>query len=313
LECVLLGSGGMMPMPYRCLTSLVVRQEGRLYMFDAGEGTQIGLKTVKLGIKALRTIAVSHLHGDHCLGVPGLLMMRAQAPDPGPLNILGPPGIEGFLTRIRESLGFFLNYPIEFAEWQEHGPELAYEDEMVRILWAPLAHTTFCLGYRLEEHPRPGKFRTEAAKTLGVPPGPLFGRLQAGETVTLPDGRAITPAQVLGKPRPGRHICYAVDTRPTKALYRLCKDVDMAFLDGMFLPEHQEEAVAKGHMTVDDAARVASRACARRAILVHISPRYQDDEDLTRLANAAAERYDRAEMGKDFGVYVVPHTDETPT
>jgi ribonuclease Z len=159
MDCVLLGSGGMMPMPYRFPTSLVVRHQGNLYLFDAGEGCQINLKKAKLGIKALRVVAVSHLHGDHCLGVPGLLMMRAQVPDPGPLTILGPPGIERFLSQLREVLGFFINYPIYFVEWHEGGPEVAYEDEQVRILWGPLKHTIPCLGYRFEEHPRYGEFK----------------------------------------------------------------------------------------------------------------------------------------------------------
>jgi len=309
MECVLLGSGGMTPLPSRHLTSLVVRHEGALYMFDAGEGAQIALKSAKLGIKALRVLAVSHLHGDHCLGVPGLLMMRAQVPQPGPLTILGPPGTERFLAQIQEALGYIVNYPILFVEWAESKQEVAYEDELVRILWAPLLHTTLCLGYRLEEHPRPGKFRTGAAQALGIPKGPLWGRLQAGQEVTLPNGTVVSPSQVLGPPRPGRSVCYAVDTRPTKSLYRLCREASLGFLDGMFLPEHKEEAQAKGHMTVDDAARVASRAGLCRAVLVHISPRYDNQEDMKLLAGAASRRFDRSEMGVDLGVYPVPHAE----
>lgn len=308
MECVLLGSGGMMPMPYRFLTSLAVRTQGHIYLFDAGEGAQIALKKVKLGIKGLRVLAVSHLHGDHCLGVPGLLMMRAQVPDPGPLAILGPPGIERFVSQLHDLLGFFINYPLRFVEWDEEAPETAYEDEWVRIIWAPLKHTTLCLGYRLEEHPRPGKFREAAAKTLGVPAGPLWGRLQKGQTVALEDGTRIGPGQVLGPSRKGRHVCYAVDTRPSKKLYRLCGDADIAFLDGMFHPDQGEEAEAKGHMTVDDAARVAARAGARRAILVHISPRY-DDRDMEALATAVAQRYPQAEMGRDLQFYAVTFRD----
>jgi ribonuclease Z len=305
VDCVLLGSGGMMPMPNRFLTSVAVRFQGQLYLFDAGEGCQINLKKAKLGIKPLRVLAVSHLHGDHCLGVPGLMMMRAQVPDAGPLTILGPPGIERFVRQIRDSLDFFLDYPVTFVEWKEGGPELAYEDDLVRILWGPLKHTTLCLGYRLEEHPRPGRFRKEEATALGVPSGPLWGKLQRGETVTLEKGETITPEQVLGPARPGRRICYAVDTQPNKMLYRLCEDVDMAFLDGMFLPEHREEAEAKGHMTADDAARVSARAGARRAVLVHISPRYTE-EDMGEFADAAKERFENAEIGTDLQQFTIP-------
>lgn len=309
MECVLLGSGGMMPMPYRFLTSLAVRLQGQVYLFDGGEGCQINLKKTGLGIKPLRVVAVSHLHGDHCLGVPGLLMMRAQVGDAGPLTILGPPGIERFVSQLRELLGFFINYPIQFAEWNDASSEVAYEDDLVRIVWEPLKHSTLCLGYRLEEHPRPGKFRPESAKALRIPQGPLWGKLQQGERVMLDDGTAISPKQVLGPSRPGRHVCYAVDTRPIQSLYRLCQDVDMAFLDGMFSPEDHMEAEAKGHMTVDDAARIALRAGVRRAVLVHISPRYSEEE-VVKLAEAAAERFPMAEMGGDLKWYTVPYQDD---
>jgi ribonuclease Z len=311
MECVLLGSGGMMPMPGRFLTSLAVRLEGQIYLFDAGEGCQIHLKKTKLGIKSLRVVAVSHLHGDHCLGVPGLLMMRAQVPDAGPLTILGPPGIERFVRQIHESLAFYLNYPLSFHEWNEGAKEAAYEDDLVRILWGPLKHTTLCLGYRLEEHPRPGRFKPEAAKALGIPYGPLWGKLQRGETITLGQGSAVSPEQVLGPPRSGRKVCYAVDTRPNKSLYRLCRDVDLAFLDGMFLPEHREEAEAKGHMTADDAARVAVRAGSRRAVLVHISPRYSE-EDMGEFLAAAKERFENAEVGADLQQFTIPYPEEDP-
>jgi len=299
-------------MPYRSLTSLAVRHHGDLYLFDAGEGAQVGLKKAKLGIKALRVLAISHLHGDHCLGVPGLLMMRAQVPKPGALTILGPSGIKEFISHLHQSLGFFLNYPMEFVEWNETASHVAYEDEKVRILWRPLKHTTFCLGYRLEEHPRPGKFRPQAAQALGVPSGPMWGELQRGNEVILKDGTRISPNQVLGSSRPGRQVCYAVDTRPSKDLYRLCEEVDLAFLDGMFLPEHEAEAEQKGHMTVDDAARVASRAGVRRAVLVHISPRYRE-EDMEALMRAAAKRFPRAEMGRDLESYLVNLRDDRPS
>ena len=305
MDGVLLGSGGMMPMPDRLLTSVVLRDQGQLYMFDAGEGTQINLKRSGFGIKTLRVLAISHLHGDHSLGVPGLLMMRAQVPEPGPLTILGPPGIERFVRQVHDSLTFYVNYDISFLEWQEGCPEVAYEDEWIRVLWGPLKHTTFCLGYRLEQHPRPGKFNPERAKELGIPSGPLWGQLQRGEAVTLADGSVVSPGQVLGPPRSGSKICYAVDTRPNKTLYRLCQDVDLAFLDGMFLPGHREEAEAKGHMTVDDAARVARRAGVHRAILVHISPRY-GEEDMDKLTEAATRQFEKAEIGADLQRFEIP-------
>jgi ribonuclease Z len=130
--------------------------------------------------------------------------------------------------------------------------------------------------------------------------------LQQGQTVKLENGVAISPNEVLGPPRPGRKVCYAVDTQPNKTLYRLCQKVDLAFLDGMFLPEHQEEADTKGHMTVDDAARVASRAGVLHAVLIHISPRYTE-EDMERFVEAARQRFEGVEIGADLQSFTIPY------
>jgi ribonuclease Z len=306
MECILLGSGGMMPMPYRLLTSLAVRLNGKIYMFDAGEGTQLGLKKTKIGIRGLNVLAVSHLHADHCLGIPGIMMLKAQIQDPEPLTILGPPGIKRFIQQAHENLNFYINFSIDFVEWSAEAKGIAYLDNQVRIIWHPLEHSRFCLGYRLEELERPGKFKPHLAASLSIPKGSLWGKLQKGDSITLDDGTEVTPEQVLGEPRRGRHIGYVVDTKPAKGVYRLCRDADIAFMEGMFLPEHAEHAEAKGHLTVVDAARIAGRAGVARAVLIHISPRYNSDE-LTLLAEAAKSRFEGAEMGEDFRVYRVPY------
>jgi len=213
-------------------------------------------------------------------------------------------GIKEFVSQVQRTLDFFINYPLRFLEWDEQAPETAYEDEQVRILWAPLKHTTPCVGYRMEEYPRPGKFSVRAARALGVPEGPLWGKLQKGEPVEVEGGRIIHPEEVLGPGRPGASLCYAVDTAVTKSLYGLCREVDLAFMDGMFHPSEQEEAARKAHMTVEDAARIAGRAGAKRAVLVHTSPRYRE-EDINGLAQAARRRFEGAEIGRDLTRYAI--------
>jgi len=308
LECFLLGTGGMAPMPYRLLVSLAVRLKGAVYLFDAGEGTQLGWKKSRLGVRGTRLIAVSHLHADHCLGLPGIMMLRSQMEQPEPLTILGPPGIERFVLENRAVLDFYINYPVHFIEWKESAGDLAFEDEHARIFWQPMRHTRFCLGYRFEERDRPGPFSPEKALRLKVPRGPLWGKLQRGESVALPGGRMVSPGQVLGPPRRGRHVAYVVDTRPNKGIYRLCKDVDVAFIEGMFLSEHAEQAGEKGHMTVPEASAIAARAGAARAVLVHVSPRYKD-EDLESLEKEARKRFENARVGRDGEVYSIPYAD----
>ena len=236
-------------------------------------------------------------------------MLKSQIQDPEPLTILGPPGIARFIQQTHENLEFYLNFPITFVEWSPDADEIAYEDNQIRIIWHPLEHSRFCLGYRLEELDRPGRFKPHLATSLEIPKGSLWGKLQQGESITLEDGTEISPEQVLGQPRRGRSVAYVVDTRPSKGVYRLCQDADIAFMEGMFLPEHAEQAEAKKHLTVVDAARIAGRARVRRAVLVHISPRYNSDE-LSLLAEAAKSRFEGAEMGEDFKVYQVPLPDD---
>lgn len=309
MDCILLGTGGMMPLPHRLLTSLAVRLDGRIYLFDAGEGTQLGWKKAQLGLRGFNLLAISHLHADHCLGLPGLLMLRAQMDAPDPLTILGPPGLAAFLGAIRETLEFFLNYPLELVEWSDTAGSLAYQDDRVRILWHPLKHTRFCLGYRLEETERPGKFNSESALRLGIPKGPLWGKLQQRQVIALADGRTISPDQVLGPERRGRRVAYVVDTRPTRTIYTLCRDVDLAFMEGMFLARDTAHADAKGHLTAAEAARLARRAGARQLVLVHISPRYGEDE-LPLLQEEARKTYAPASVGRDLALYPVSHADK---
>jgi len=305
MECFVLGSGGMMPMPRRRLASMAVRTGGRVYLFDCGEGTQVPYKELHLGLRALHLVAVTHLHADHCLGLPGLLMLRSQFPDPEPLQLLGPPGLARFLDDVRRDLAMFISFEVVVHEWSEGTGPRAYVDELVRILWAPLEHTTLCLGYRLEEHPRPGRFDPQAAERLGVPKGPLWGELQRGRSVELPDGTPVAPGRVTGPPRRGRVIAYATDTQATPALQPLLEQADLAFVEAMFLEEHADEAREKRHMTAAQASRHAREAAVGRLVLTHISPRYEDG-DLPRFVAEARPQHDRVEVARDGERIAVP-------
>lgn len=304
MECILIGTGGMMPMPYRLLASMALRLNGWIYLFDAGEGTQLGWKKSRLGVRGIRLIAVTHLHADHCLGIPGLMMLKAQMENPGPLTIIGPPGIREFIEQNLRIMEFRVNYPVSFLEWSGDDGGPAYEDEQVRVFWHSLQHTRLCLGYRIEELDRPGRFDPAKAERLRIPKGPLWGMLQRGESITVEDGRVIEPGRVVGPARRGRHVAYVVDTRPAKGIYKLCRNVDVAFIEGMFLPEDAEHADVKGHMTVAEGASVARRSGAARAVLTHLSPRYAE-EDMDRLEAAARNVFEGATIGKDLEVYPV--------
>ncbi len=336
----MLGSGGMMPMPHRRLTSIAIRTKGWVYLFDCGEGTQVPYKEHHLGQRALRCIAISHLHADHCLGLPGMLMLRAQMPNPEPLYILGPPGLERFIHNIRKDLALYINYEIKVLERpllsthdvpkvhpppmtevlqskknavsalaaEEARSSLAFEDEEVKIFWAPLDHTTFCLGYRLEEHQRPGKFDPQAALDLQVPRGPLWGRLQRGCAVHSSEGKLVQPADVMGPPRRGRSIAFVTDTAPTPSIKTLLDHVDMAFIESMFLSIHLEDAKSKKHLTACQAAQYVQDAKASRAVFVHISPRYEDSQ-LKLFKREVRAIHPRIQVARDGAQYDIPLED----
>lgn len=313
MEAFLLGSGGMMPMPGRRLTSVLVRTDRQDYLLDAGEGVQISFKELSLGIKRLAVVAISHLHADHCLGLPGLMMLRAQVDEPGPLTLIGPRGLNRFVSNVIRDLRCHIGYPYEVHELdpisESHGEALRLPE--LSITWARLDHSVPCVGYRLQEHERPGRFYPERAIALGVPEGPMWGMLQRGREVTLPDGKKILPGQVMGAERRGRSIAYATDTRPCAGVERLIQGADLAFVEGMFLDDAADLAKEKGHMTVEEAALLASKAGVSSLVLVHLSPRYHNGQR-SDLVKCARRTFAQAVVGRDLQSFQVSFPEDPP-
>ena len=310
MECILLGIGATMPLFKRPLTAAAVRLNGRVYFFDGGEGVQVSCKRIHLGFRPISVMAVTHLHADHCLGLPGILMMRARSEDPGPVTIIGPPGIERFVRNVKNDLSFYINYEIRFIEWNEDLPSgsVAYEDEQVKIRWAEMKHTTKCLGYALEEHERPGKFNVGKARALGVPEGILWSKLQRGESVELEEGLIVNPNQVLGPKRKGRKVAYITDTLTNKNLYALLTDSDLALIEGMFHSQDEESARRKMHLTAKEAGRLCLRSNVNKAVLIHVSPRYEDSK-LSIVEDDAKTHFSKIEIGRFGANYSIQYPD----
>jgi ribonuclease Z len=310
MECLVLGSGGMTPLPHRHLNALLVRREGVGTLFDCGEATQVAMKRWHSGFAAVRTLAISHLHADHVLGIPGFLMARQQTGTTEPLTLIGPRGLRRLVEHLRADLALRMDYPLRWAEVDPAdlpaggGLLRLHEDGDLQLSAAALAHGVFCLGYRLEERERPGRFSAERARALGVPAGPDRGRLQRGEEVELPDGRWIHPRDVLGPARRGRICAFVTDTRPCPGLLNLVRQADVAFLEGMFAAADADLAQRKGHLVVTEAARAAAQVSVQRLVLMHISPRYADS-DLERLAAEARAEHGSVEVGRDGARYTV--------
>jgi len=272
MKVVTLGTGGAIPTVRRSLPATVLIRQGEMLLFDCGEGTQLQMRRARVGYGRLTKIFISHLHGDHLAGLPGLLMTMSLLSRDKPLSIYGPPGLEQFVQVARKTFRFHHQYGLTIRE-SEGG--LVDQGEGYRVTASPMDHSIFALGYALTEEDRPGEFNLQRAAELGIPEGPLFGRLQQGRGVTLEDGREVRPEEVLGPPRPGRKFVHALDTRPCEAVVKLARGADLLIHDGMFAEELAEDARQMGHSTAAGAARDAKAAGVRQLLLSHISQRYR--------------------------------------
>lgn len=281
IDLCFLGTCGMMPLPGRWLSSVLMRCGSALTLFDCGEGTQIPWKSLGWGFRQLGAICLTHMHADHVAGLPGVLFMVAHAGRTEPLALYGPPGtvyvVEG-LRRIAPDLPF----PLEIHEMK--GGEQFELPGGLHGSCASAAHGIPCLAYRAELERIPA-FQVEKAQALGLPVQ-LWSRLQHGETLVY-NGSLITPEQVLGPPRRGISVAFITDTRPTSALSAFAHDVDLLICESMYDdPEDLPLARAHAHMLAEESAGIAQAAAAHALILTHFSPKIYD----TSLAEKAARR-----------------------
>jgi len=211
MEAFVLGCGGMMPLPYRHLTSVLLRRDGDLFLFDCGEGTQVSLKRLNLKWKKIDAIFISHTHADHVTGLPGIMMLNSQVDRTEPLYIYGPPKVAEYVESSRKVLDMYINYPVIVKEIT--APCVVHEGDGFKIRAFPLNHTKVCVGYTLEESDRPGEFNPERAEELKVPRGKLWGMLQKGQSVESEDGKTVLPSDVMGASRKGRKFSFVTDTQ----------------------------------------------------------------------------------------------------
>lgn len=307
LEAFVLGCGGMMPLPYRHLTSVLLRREGELFLFDAGEATQISIRRLNLRWKNITAIFISHMHADHVTGLPGILMLSSQVDRVEPLYIFGPPRISDYVEQTRRSLDMYINYEIIVKEFTEPSVLWEAEDFSIRSFW--LRHTKPCYGYTLEEKMRPGAFHPEKAVELGVPRGPLWSVLQGGQSVNLPSGSVVRPEDVLGAPRSGRKFSYVTDSLYFPEISREVADSNLLICEGMFEDALLASAVEKRHMTARQAATIAKDAGGVGKLgLIHYSPRY-NDKDLKQLLKEAQEVFPSTVLTRDRMDFPIENVD----
>ncbi len=309
-DLIPLGTAAALPTAGRHLSALALERKGRVLLFDCGEGTQYRLLHADLSRVRVDAIFITHLHGDHCYGLPGLLSTLALQQRDDPVTLVVPPGGRAMLEAIPGSDPEGLPFGLRITEVEVPlSRAVVYETDEFSVEARPLAHRGFAMGFRFEEHERPGRFEPEQAQALGVSEGPAYGRLQNGTPVTTADGTTVEPAQVTGPPRPGISVAYVTDTRPCDGGRALAADADLLYHDATFADDHQERARKTGHSTARQAATVAHDAGAAGLLLGHLSARYSDPAPLVR---EAREIFPGAEVAKELRRYALDPRDKEP-
>lgn len=287
-----LGTSAGMPSRARNVAAVAVVMDGRVLLFDCGEGTQQQLLRSDVRSGGIEAIFITHLHGDHVFGLPGLLSSLGLGGRREPLIVYGPPGISTYLRATP-----YLNLAYELSVIEIEAGEVR-RGIGYRVRCAPVIHHATCFAYRVDEDERPGRFDAAKARALGVPSGPAFGALQRGEDVGN-----VRSADVVGPSRPGRSIVYCTDTRPCASAIELARGADVLIHESTYDASMSAEAKARDHSTATEAATVARDAGVGRLILTHISPRYESADVLISEARIV---FPPTEAASDFACFEVP-------
>ena len=294
IEVCLLGTGGMMPLPNRWLTALMMRYNGHSILIDCGEGTQIALKEKGWSPKPIDVICFTHFHADHISGLPGMLLTMGNAERSQPLLIIGPKNVEKVVESIRV-IARDLPFAIEYKELT--GNEEEFEVCGLRARAYKVCHNVTCYGYTFELD-RGGRFDVERAKAAGIDVR-YWNRLQKGEEVIAEDGCIYTPDMVLGPARKGLKITYCTDTRPTEAIVRNARESDLFICEGMYgEPDKLDKAKEHKHMTFYEAAEMAKKADVKEMWLTHYSPSLPNPKAYTREVQKIFQRTVVAKDGR---------------
>lgn len=276
MELLFLGTGGSVPTPERNTTSIALRHGPEVLLFDCGEGTQRQFMRSSFSYMKVTRIFITHLHGDHFLGLPGLIQSMNFNGRERQLEIYGPEGIKALMSAVL-GLGYYdLGFDVQTLELED-GDAVMGHDFSVKAV--EVEHTVPALGYVFEENPMPGRFMPERAKALGVPEGPLFARLQSGQAVKVGE-RTVQPESVTGLPRTGLKMAYSGDTRPCPRFSEAARGADLLVHEATVASDLKEKAKAFGHSTAEEAGRFAAEAGVGKLYLVHFSGRYEDPSPL---------------------------------
>ena len=307
LEITFLGTSSGVPTRSRNVSSVALRlpQRAEVWLFDCGEGTQHQFLRSEIKSSQVRRIFITHMHGDHTFGLMGLIASAGLAGNAQKIDIYGPSGLEEYLHACAKYAYINLGSRLQV---HQVSPGLVYEDENFKVSCQLLKHRVPAYGYRVEEKDRPGKFDVEKAKALDIPPGPIYGKLKEGKTITLEDGRIINGAELCGAPETGRKFAYCTDTVFCDAAVELAQDADVLIHEATYAHQDAEMAFDRLHSTSTMAAQVASLAGVKQLIMTHFSPRYTPFGAITldNLKQEARAIFPKTKLAYDFYTYEVP-------
>lgn len=307
MQITFLGTSSGVPTRSRNVSSVALRlpQRAEVWLFDCGEGTQHQILRSDVKISQITRIFVTHMHGDHIYGLMGLLASCGLAGNPSRIDIYGPPKLDEYLRAAGRYSQTHFSYPVKVHTVQ---PGVVYEDEEFTVSCSPLVHRVPDFGYRVAEKDKTGRFDVERAAALGIPSGPLYGKLKRGEVVTLPDGRRVNGAELCGETQIGRKFVYCTDTVYCENAVELARDADVLIHEATFAHQDAELAYQRLHSTSTMAAQTALGAGAKRLIMTHFSPRYAPGNaiELEDLLTEARAIFPNTLMAHDFLTYEIP-------
>ncbi len=296
MKLVFLGTSAAQPTEFRGLSCICLEREGEILMFDAGESAQIAYMKSGLGWNKKMKIFVTHLHGDHCIGILGLLQTMSMQHRTETLEIYGPKGIDEFIGANIKVLNFGLSFPVLISIIKEG---IVFDSKVYSVSASKANHSIIAYSYLFKEKEKPGRFNLEKAKELGIPEGNLWKDLQNGSSIRV-NGKIISPEEVLGEKRPGKKIGISGDTMPTKDLEKFFEGCDYLVFDSTFLDEVSEKAQDTCHSTAKQAAILGKNANVKNLVLTHFSARYKDEikhfEEASTIHNSVITARDLLEI-----------------
>ncbi len=306
MQVTFLGTSSGVPTLTRNVSAMVLKppQRSELWLFDCGEGTQHQFIRSNLKVSQIKKIFITHMHGDHIYGLPGLLASIGLSGNSSGIELYGPAPLKNFIDACLYNSSSRLAYSLKFHRVEDAAiqKEILFEDTDLEVKSVPLKHRIPSFAYRVNQKPRPGKFNIEKARSMGIPPSPLYAALQRGEEVRLDDGRTFSGKEFSGRPRPGLSMVYCTDTVFTESAIEISKGADLLIHEATYASEETEMAYQRGHSTATMAAQIAAKANVHQLVLTHFSPRYTPGNQTSPndLLNEAKAIFPNTQLARDF-------------